>query len=74
MLCHLIGMPGTPQPMSDLTRSLPLMVGPDLPHVGLNNNYAGVGGSPESKLISTKGGYELRESPPLPPPLRSVRR
>lgn len=49
--------------MSDLTRSLLLVVGLDLPHVGLNNNYTGVGGSPESKLISTKGGYELAESP-----------
>lgn len=58
--------------MSYLTCSLPLMVGPDLPHVELNNNYTGVGGSLESKLISTKGEYDLRETPSLPPPLHSV--
>lgn len=52
-------MPGTPEPTSDLTRSLPLTVGLDLPHPGLNNNDPGVGDSPESKLISTKGGNEL---------------
>lgn len=54
--------------MSYLTCSLPLTVGPDLPHVELNNNYTGVEGSLESKLISTKGEYDLGETPLTPSP------
>lgn len=69
--CHLIGMPGSPEPTSHLTRGFALTAGPD-PHEGLNNNCTEAEGSPESNLISTKGGYELGQTPLLPPTARNA--
>lgn len=56
---HCAGHPSAQEPSHTL---LPRLASPDLLHVVLNNNHAGVGGSPDSKQNFTKGGYELGET------------